>query len=246
MLARIPRHLLLITAGILFFTSMAQPVTARDVFWADRGNRFEGVITDRNVSGGLFELLGIQTEYEDKLDRSASNLTVSFSLPAPTTINLKVWEPHTNYWMVPKQKDFPSGHQSFSWPVSMVLEPLGLDLAKLKVLVTDTAETMYYPAHLFTGIRKIGTKRYRFTFESKGGFELKGTISRQIGNMLIPVKFFDLLEDYPGILEIEWDGLDDKGGPVQSGIMHLQLEGFLYLADSDSDLVFNLQFWHAE
>ncbi len=179
MLARIPKQILLITAGILFFTSIAQPAPARDVFWADRGNRFEGIITDRNVSGGLFELLGIQVEGEDKLDRTASNLTVSFSLPAPTTISLKVWEPHTNYWMVPKQKDFPAGYQSFSWPVSMVLEPLGMDFTKLKVLVTDTAETMYYPAHLFTDIRKIGAKRYRFTFESKGGFELKGTISRK-------------------------------------------------------------------
>lgn len=225
---------------------MVKPVPARDVFWADRGNRFEGVITDRNVSGGLFELLGIQVEGGHKLDRSTSNLHVSFSLPAPTTISLKVWEPHTNYWMVPKQKDFPAGYQSFSWPVSMVLEPLGLDVTKLKVLVTDTAETMYYPAHLLTGIPKIGAKRYRFTFESKGGFELKGTISHQTGNMLIPVKFFDLMEDYPGILEIEWDGLDDKGGPVQSGIMHLQLEGFLYLSDSNSDLVFSLQFWHTE
>jgi hypothetical protein len=191
-------------------------------------------------------LLGVQAGTAGSLDQSASNLTVSFSLPAPTTISLKVWEPRTNYWMVPKQKDFPAGHQSFSWPISMVLEPLGLDFEKLKVLVTDTTETMYYPAQLSTGTRKMGAKRYRFTFESKGGLELKGTIFRQSGNMLIPVKFFDLMEDYPGTLEIAWDGLDDKGGPVPAGIMHLQLEGFIYLTDSDADLVFDLRFWHAE
>jgi hypothetical protein len=82
MLARITKQILLITTAVFFFALMAQPVLTKDVFWADRGNRFEGVITDRNVSGGLFQLLGIQVEGAADLDQSASNLTVSFSLPA--------------------------------------------------------------------------------------------------------------------------------------------------------------------
>jgi len=220
--------------------------TAQDVAWRDRGDRFEGVISSREVSGDYFQLLGVHLEEGRELGPSVAALDVTFWLPARETISIKVWEPKKNYWMVPHQKSFPAGKQSFSWPVTPVVLPLKLPVDKLQVLVSNSDETLYYPAQLHAGAQPSEKKRYRFSFESKGGVELKGAFLRKTGDRLVAIKQLTLVEDFPGVVHVAWDGLDQAGKKVSSGVMHLRLEGTIFLSESDEKINLDIPFWHGQ
>jgi len=226
--------------------------TAQGVAWRDRGDRFEGVISSREVAGGYFDLLGVHLETGGQalsggeLAPSSTTLNISFWLPAPETVSIKVWEPKKNYWMVPHQKSFAAGKQSFSWPVATVVKPLKLPVDRLQVLVSNSQETLYYPAQLYARAPSSEKKRYRFSFESKGGVELKGAFWRKAGDRLVAVKPFTLVEDFPGVIHVSWDGLDQAGKKVPSGIMHLRMEGAIFLSESDERINLDIPFWHEQ
>jgi hypothetical protein len=219
---------------------------AQDVSWRDRGDRFEGVISRREVAGGYFDLLGVHLEAGGELAPPLTILNISFSLPTPENISIKVWEPKKNYWMVPHQKSFAAGKQLFSWPLSPVVLSLKLPIERLQVLVSNSQETLYYPAQLFTRLQPSEKKRYRFSFESKGGVELKGAFLRKAGDKLISVKPIALVEDFPGVMQVTWDGLDQTGKKVPAGIVHLRLEGAIFLSESDEKINLDIPFWHEQ
>jgi hypothetical protein len=219
-------------------------VFAQGTNWRQRGDRFEGVITSRDISGGYFSLVGVHLEGQGELRRDSDRLSIVFWQPSAQKLKVKVWDPDSNYWMVPTRRNYEGGRQVFTWPTTEVLKPLGLNYGKLKVLVTDSAETVVYPSALVSQLSNAGTKSYRFVFDSKGGVQLDGRIIRETGGQPQLLKQFRVIENYPGTVHIRWDGRDRSGNPVAAGLLRLQLEGDIYLSDSEDYITSDIQFQH--
>lgn len=218
--------------------------SAKDVNYSDRGDRFEGVITRKDISGDYFNLLGIQIVNGEHFDPSSSHVNLSFWNPSPANIHIEVFHPKKNYWMFPKKENYAGGSQVFTWPVETVIKPLKLNVAELHVRVKDISRNLFSPARIFTGTQTMKGNTYRFSFESEGGVELKGSILREDNNILMPVKQFELVEDYPGVVCITWDGLDQKGEKVPTGVYRLCLKGSIYLRESEEPLTRDIAFMH--
>lgn len=234
-------------AGLAAFSAMllagAAQLGAQDLSWQDRGDRYEGVVA-RDISGGYFTLLGVQLEGGEQLQAGAARLQISFWLPSPQTLNIRVWEPRSNYWMIPHAKKFSAHAQSFAWPLTPVIRGLNLNLELLQVLVANENETLYFPARLSTAAPALSEPRYRFTFDSKGGVELEGVIVREAGKALQPLKSFAINEEYPGTVRVRWDGKDSEGRLAPEGVYRLQLKGAIYLNDSEEAMALDIRFMH--
>ena len=230
---------LIITTWLILFTIDSRTF-ALDVNYSDRGDRFEGVYRSKPVSGGYFNLLGIRVNEGGQLNQSSSQIDLSFWQPSPEQVTIKVWEPRINYWMIPHQNqtkyDKNSKIISFSWLIDPVIQPLDLDITKLQILVKNETQDLYYPAQLFTGTHTAQGKNYLFSYDCKGGVDLKVTISRIDKNIPEPVRDFEYEDEYPGIINIPWNGLDESGKEVSTGIYQLSMNGSIYLSESSESI----------
>lgn len=209
--------------------------------WSDRGDRFEG-IASRQVSGGCCELLGVQYKRAEKIDANASKLRLFFWLPESASPEIVVWQPSTNYMMVPKDKKYAKGLQSFSWPRQAVLEPLGVNIDTLYTRVHDSRE-VYFPALLSTSDRPKPAGSYLFILESGGGIDARCTVEREANGKLTPIRSFPFKEDFGGVFQVGWDGLDDQGKPAAAGTYVLRLKGLLD-GETIEDLNYTIRFQH--
>ena len=148
--------------------------------------------------------------------------------------------------MFPKKENYAGGTQVFTWPVETVIKPLKLNVAELHVRVKDISRNLFFPARIFTGTQTTKGNTYCFTFKSEGGVELKGTILQEDNNILTTVKQFELVEDYPGVVCISWDGLDQKGEKVPTGVYRLWLKGSINLRESAEPLARDISFMHSQ
>ncbi len=185
------RHALALTLTV----AAAVLPAAADDSWQDRGDRYEGIRAE-NVSGGDFELLAVQVE-PGRLDRQEATLYVAVPLREEAELRIRVWDPHSHYWMTPKRKAFAPG-DDYSWSRATVLGPAGIDVGRLCVLATNPTETLYYPARLTTGDPHAAVTGYRFRFHSRGGVELDFKIAREVDGRLIPVVENERNEDFGG------------------------------------------------
>lgn len=208
-------------------------LVADNLYYSDRGDRHEGIKTEEPISGDSFKLLGIKIDDGCQIDPSSPELTLSFYLPSPDTIYIKVLHPDTNYMMVPKKKNFSEGNNTIWWPTEPVVKPLKLDITQFQILVRDSTETLYFPARLFTqksSQRPI--KQYQFTFETAGSVDFNVSIFREDNDERVLVKQLKLATRSPGIVPVGWDGRDNSGKKVSSGTFILRLEGLLRLTNS--------------
>ncbi|HKI00537.1 MAG TPA: hypothetical protein VKK31_01020 [Thermoanaerobaculia bacterium] len=194
--------------------------------WRDRGDRFEGIATEQIAGGGgCCEIVGIHYKRAGKIDASASRLNLFFWLPAEATPDIRVWQPSTNYMMVPKLKKYPGGLRSFSWPRQDVIGQLGVNLDTLFTRVHDDSRKVYFPVLLSTSSNPEPAGSYLFILESGVGINARCTVEREAGGKLTPIRNFPWQEEFGGILQIPWDGLDDKGKPAAPGTYVFQLSG---------------------
>lgn len=223
---------------------VSQPGAAQDTRFSDRGDRDEGVITTQEISGGYFSLSGVQIEAGPEDLVSATRLRVAFWLPESERPAIKVWLPAQNYWMVPHSQEFGAGEQSFSWPVATVLKPLGVDVTRLQVLIANEEQTLYFPAKLEADAKPAGEFNYVFSFVSRGGVYLKGSIVQMTGNGFVVAREFAAEEKPAGNVRFRWDGRDESGEMAPAGIYHLRLEGEIWLANRDDSLSIHVPFVH--
>ena len=191
--------------------------------WSDRGDRFEG-IANKEVSGGCCEILGVHYKRAGKIDASASKLNLFFWLPEAASPEIVVWQPTTNYMMVPKSRKYPGGLQSFSWPRQVVIEPLGVNIDTLFTRVRDSRE-VYFPVLLATSSNPEPAGSYLFILQSGVGIDARCIIERDAGGRLTPIRSFPFQEEFGGIFQIPWNGLDDQGKPAPPGTYVLHLTG---------------------
>ncbi len=211
--------------------------------WADRGDRWEGVVERELVSGGSFELLGVHNQRLEATASDSDQLHLSFWLPEPQELEeLWVWQPVRFYQMEPARKRFDGGRQGFSWPRGEVIARLGLSVDSLYARIM--AGAVYFPALLSAGERSTPTEGYAFVFLSGGGIDANCTIARRAEGPRV-VRRFECFEDYGGTLVIEWDGRDDRGQPVPEGVYVLNLKGDM-LAETLRPLHKSVVFWHRE
>jgi hypothetical protein len=210
--------------------------------YAKRGDRHEGV-GERQVSGGSFELLGVEYLTGEKPAAPGEQAHLSFWLPAPETPVIEVWEPRTNYWMVPDRRPFDRGFQAYTWPRGEVIAPLGIDLAGLYPKISNRDKTLYYPAAVSSGPKPPPDGRYVFIFRSGAGIDVYCTLSRDENGKMVQVRRFRHSEDLGGTLRIPWDGKDDHGNPAPDGTYVLRLKGEM-MAETHRPLTFNLTFLH--
>lgn len=227
--------------GILAMALVVATFAAAGVQWSDRGNRYEGVIGERDVSGGYLKLVGLSLGPGPKTPR-AEVVRLGFRLPRAARLQVRVWEPESNYWMVPHTREYAAGEHYFEWPAGDVLRPLGLGVKRLLPLVAVEEGSLHVPARLGTGSAAAAGEGYRFWFDSRVGVEAKAAI-RDGRNGAVVVRF-EVIEDYPGLLRLDWDGRATGGEVVPAGELELYLEGVLLLSDSDRPFSTSLRFLH--
>lgn len=212
-----------------------------DCKWSDRGDRFEGV-KSRQVSAGAVELLGVQYQRKGQVKKDAPKVYLHFRLPAVETLQIVVWEPATNYLMMPKERKLGQGRQHYAWPRGAVIAPLGLELDALYPKVCNPAK-LYFPALLSTDDKPSPTGDYLFTLASSGGVAATCTVEREVEGRLAAVRSFACGEDFGGVFRVQWDGRDDAGKPVPEGVYVLRLKGTVE-AETIDRLNFTVSFQH--
>lgn len=226
---------------LLFLGGGAAAAQCERCRWSDRGDRFEG-IKNRQVSGGCCELLGVHYQRADRLAEGAPRLYLHFWMPAPARPDIVVWQPSTNYLMIPKEKRYGEGLQSFSWPRQEVLEPLRVQTDRLYARVVNPAK-VYFPVLLSTSEKPSPAGSYRFFLQSGGGIEGRCTIEREVDGRLVPVRSLPVKQEFGGVFPIDWDGRDDGGRTVPPGVYALRIKGLLD-AETIEKLNFVAHFQH--
>jgi len=118
--------------------------------WAERGDRWEGVVEKEQISGASFELVSVQTRYRGDAVSGSRDLHLTFYVPEPVELDeLRVWQPERLYSMEPLRKGYGAGRQGFAWPRDEVVQRLGLATSSLYVLAR--AGTVFYPARVSDG-----------------------------------------------------------------------------------------------
>jgi hypothetical protein len=222
----------------------AVPLPAQDITYRDRNDRLEGVIVEQNISGGQVELVGLRREMAAPVAMASGAVSLAFWLDAPRELEISVRHDRKNYWMVPHQKRWDPGWQSFAWNRAEVLDHLSLQPADLSVLIRDTAQGTYFPGVLAVGEAASESGRYRFDFHVRGGLDAECRVVRLGASGPAELWRTTVEKDASGLASIFWDGRDAGGQPVAPGPLYLRLEGYIVLSDRDEQFVREVAFRH--
>ena len=223
------------TCAILALTAAA----AADLSYSDRGDRHEGVIGEKLVSGAWFELIGVQLITEPPSAATDSPMQVVFCLPEPgESVSIKVWEPERNYVMRPKQNRYAAGRQVFVWPRGPVLAELQLQRDELRPLVRDRDSGRYYPAAVQQADDLGATSGYRLVFMASAGVNLEWEMHAEIAGRTVTVARSAEHSRFSGEVAVQWNGRLPNGEPCPPGEIFLHLEGTVSNRYIDHDLIF--------
>ena len=218
---------------------LALTAFAGDLSYSDRGDRHEGVIGEKLVSGAWFELIGVQLVTEQPIAATTSPMQVVFCLPEPSeSVSIKVWEPERNYVMRPKQNRYVSGRQVFVWPRGPVLEELQMHRDELRPLVRDSNSGSYYPAVVQQAEDLGATSGYRLVFMASAGVNLVWEMYAEIAGRTVMVAESSLRSQFSGEVAVQWSGRLASGEPCPPGEIFLHLEGTVSSNYIDHDLSF--------
>lgn len=217
--------------------------------WAERGDRWEGVIEKEQISGGSFELVSVQYRRPPEPADGSDRLHLVFWLPEPLELDeVKVWQPDRFYSMEPSRKRYGKDRQVFAWPRGEVVDRLGLAIGSLYTRIRSG--TVYYPALLSTREDPTTTAGYELVFQSGAGIDATCTIAR---HRLSPprspqgdgdvIRSFECFEEAGGTIMIEWDGRDAQGRTAPAGVYVLKIDGEM-LAETLRPLRQRYSFWH--
>lgn len=229
---------------ILAVFSVCSAAAAQEVCdtcgWADRGDRFEGVESREQISGGSFELVSVHYLRPPEAAAAGPQMHLYFWLPEARQLDeIRVSQPARYYRMEPARKQYGEGLQDFAWPRGEVIEPLGLSVDALYARLR--AGDVYVPALLSTRPPAAATGGYAFVFESGAGIDADCTVTRQ--DDAATVRSFECFEKYGGMVTIEWDGHGDDGKPAADGLYVLGIEGDM-LAETIRPLKTSVVFRH--
>jgi len=206
--------------------------------WAERGDRWEGVVEKERISGGSFELVSVQYRRPPEPADGGDRLHLVFWLPEPLELDeVKVWQPDRLYSMEPSKKRYGKDRQTFDWPRGEVVDRLGLSIGSLYTRIRSGA--VYYPALLSTHEDPDATAGYELVFQSGAGIDATCTI-QQNGDL---VRSFECFEEAGGTITIEWDGRDGQGHTIPAGVYVLKIDGEM-LAETLRPLRQRYSFWH--
>ncbi len=189
-----------------------------------RGNRHEGVAT-RQISGGSFDLVAVEYRAAPPTG-DGDEVKLYFWLPQASNPYIEVYEPRSNYLMLPIRKQREPGLVSFAWPRAEVITPLGLAVEGLFLKVWDD-DDVFYPGYLTAGPAPSSGGTYAFVFQSGAGIDVQGLVSRAQGNELIEVRKLSFQDELGGTLRISWDGRDEQGQLAPPGVYTLRLKGYM-------------------
>ncbi len=218
--------------------------------WSERGDRSEGVKATTPVrgSGGAFELVSVAYLGERGPAAADQRLLLAFWMPEAGELDeIRVWAPLGDrsvaretvaYVMEPGRREYPAGRADFAWPRGDVVEPLGLPLDLLHVLIR--LGTSYLPAVLTGREEAEPAEGYAFVFESSAGIDADCDIERGDGT---PVRRMECYEELGGTIDVTWDGRDDSGNPVADGEYVLRIDGDM-LAETIRSLETSVTFRH--
>jgi hypothetical protein len=209
--------------------------------WADRGDRFEGVESREQISGGSFELVSVHYLRPTEAAAAGPQVHLYFWLPEALQLDeIRVAQPARYYRMEPARRQYGEGLQDFAWPRGEVIAPLGLSVDALYARLR--AGNVYVPALLSTRDPAAATGGYAFVFESGAGIDADCTVTRQDGAPAI-VRRFECFEEYGGMIAIEWDGRGDDGKAAADGLYVLDVVGDM-LAETIRPLKTSVAFRH--
>ncbi len=198
------------------------------LMYTNRGDRWEGIISPRPVSGDIVTLIGLDFSTKEGLPARGRRVYLHFPFTSEAQIVARVRDVRFNYWMRPKRNSF-SQDQPFSWPRSVVLDELDIPNTSLMILatapnaVTTSTGALYYPGYIGTESRSK-PKYYRFRLRVHGDSELNGTIASRQQSSFNPIFHFTRTENYGGPVDLLWNGKDDTGNDVPLGEYQLTLE----------------------
>jgi len=230
--------------ALLVAAACATPLMARDLTYRDRDDRREGVIVEQNISGGQIELVGLRREMNAPVVNQSGKVTLAFWVDTARDLEISVRHYRKNYWMVPHQKRWDRGWQTFAWNRGEVIDQLSLQPADLSVLIRDAAKGTYFPGVFAMGEAASNQERYRFDFHVRGGLDATCRIVRLADGGPAEVWRTTIERDASGMVSIFWDGRDQAGNAAAPGSLFLRLEGYLVLTDRDEEFVREVPFYH--
>jgi hypothetical protein len=203
-------------------------------FW---GNRREGIVNAKNVSGVQIDLVGLQIKSPTPIGSRAKSIFLYVPMPESDGIkelSVSVDEFDSSYRMQPL---FGTGSKRsdecedpmvvngwFCWPTAAVIDEKHVQRTKLLSLATD-AEGRLYPVLLAPERQHVQERTYVFSIRSAG--ELGGTwqVLSQGGDVIgkgdIPMK-------PPGVVQIPWTTTE----AVEAEWYRFRVDGKVYMEDA--------------
>lgn len=221
-----------------------------------RGNRREGIVNAKNVSGFQIDLVGLQIEPANPITAARQDLYLL--LPSAgmkeaiqiETMAISVDEFDSNYRMQPEvvsgapisppcDTDAPMRAESwFCWPLRDVIAEKRVPLTKLVGRATDAQGRLHPVLIAPDEIEARSPRTYHFAIRSAGELEAKWRILELDGTQIgQPV---DVPEMPPGIVDVSWNPAN-----VPAGWYRFRVDGKVYMEDAVRDARIDKVFWHS-
>lgn len=202
--------------------------------YQDRGNYCEGkkALLYSNRSENI-ELISVQVEYsESNLLAENAKAKIQFYWPKylknpPQIVVRDLKDDRSFYWLDNVKSSWqPNQFNTFEWPLRTVIQPLGLHLDELGVVIRSESEPsndqIVMPAILYHSTLPAIVEKYLFTFKLiRVANELKFTIYSEKLNKPVFISENRSLTNEDGNLSLEWNAQHASPGNYS-----LVLEGY--------------------
>ncbi len=130
-------------------------------------NRFEGSTTELISGSANLQLISFVSYFQDFDWFKGQELNIRFQLEEAKPVKILVQQTKGNVIYRMKPKEFPKekGLNEFGpWPVDDMLSSLELTKNKLGITITDSSESVFYPAVVYHSPDSLNFRSYSFQF----------------------------------------------------------------------------------
>lgn len=194
-------------------------------YYQNRGDYCEGKTGQRySTSLDEIELISVQEGYsEPNLPAENAHAKIRFYLPkhlknsSPQIVVRDLKDNHSFYWLDQVKRSWQAEQfNTFEWPVKIAIQPLGLHLDQLGVVIRSeqqpNSDQTVMPAILYHSTLPSAIAKYLFIFKLIRSAELTFTIYSEKSAKPVFVSPNRSLTNEDGNLAWEWNALDTSPG----------------------------------
>ena len=212
--------------------------------YCDRGTRMEG-LKDIWKAGSDIDFLGAYIDcVEHPSINSVETVQLKFYLQDKTAMTIFVREMKKNYWMVPHNRQWKKGWNSFSWSAEEVLQKIPLQLYQL--VPADSAMIgrsvgFVVPFILTNENAPLQKQKYVFVFASSGEANIAIEWFKKTNHGFVGLKKDSINQMAKKPFQV-WE--DFQNEQYSNGDYRLQLSGWVKKPESYEEVDVILDFYH--